>query len=84
MITQLRNAGLNVVRMNFSHGSYEVIYKYIINKTMIINITITDTNKNKEEIIRNKCEEEIHDKTFLSRFFFLFFVGDVMANRYPF
>lgn len=24
IITQLRNAGLNVVRMNFSHGSYEV------------------------------------------------------------
>ena len=25
MITKLRNAGLNVVRMNFSHGTYEVI-----------------------------------------------------------
>ncbi|GAA5817850.1 Pyruvate kinase [Mucor flavus] len=32
MITQLRNVGLNVVRMNFSHGSYEY-HKSVIDNT---------------------------------------------------
>lgn len=41
MITQLRNSGLNVVRMNFSHGSYEVyIYKTTIAEILTLFIML--------------------------------------------
>ncbi|KAG1150627.1 hypothetical protein G6F37_000677 [Rhizopus arrhizus] len=38
MITQLRNAGLNVVRMNFSHGSYEYHQSVIENTRKSVEI----------------------------------------------
>lgn len=43
MITKLRNAGLNVVRMNFSHGTYEVISdnKTWHAKSDVLNVSFT-------------------------------------------
>jgi pyruvate kinase len=40
-INELRKAGLNVVRMNFSHGSYEVghIYAFLAVANLISSIT---------------------------------------------